>query len=82
MKGTISNLFFEQEEAENRYHHMRKRHLKEWPDDTFRIKEEYGNALSKFHKQLTVEKVTLHVSIPGRPRLPSVITRKEQSSFG
>ena len=49
----ITNHCVKEEEQESPYCKMRKQHLRDWPDDTLRIKEEgHAEALSKFQKQL------------------------------
>ena len=49
----ITNLFVKEEEQESPYCKMWKQHLRDWPDNTLRIKEEgHEEVLSKFQKQL------------------------------
>ena len=49
----IINLCAKEGEEESRYGRMRKRHLRDWPDDTFRITDDgYSETISDFRKQL------------------------------
>ena len=49
----ITNMCAKEGEEESLYGRMRKRHLRDWPDDTLRIKDDgHSNTISKFRKQL------------------------------
>ena len=49
----IINLCAKEGEEESRYGRMRKQHLRDWPDDTFRITDDgYSETISDFRKQL------------------------------
>ena len=49
----ITNLCAEVRDEESLYGRMRKRHLRDWPDDTPRIKDhEHSKSISEFRKQL------------------------------
>ena len=45
----ITNLCFKKGEMENPYGRMRRRHLRDWPDDTLRIKDDgHSKTISEF----------------------------------
>ena len=49
----IINLCAKEGEEESRYGRMRKRHLRDWHDDTFRITDDgYSETILDFRKQL------------------------------
>ena len=49
----ITNLCAKEGEEESLYARMRKRHLRDWPDDTLRIKDDgHSKSVSEFRKQL------------------------------
>ena len=49
----ITNLCAKVGEEESLYGRMRKRHLRDWPDDTLRIKDDgHSKSISEFRKQL------------------------------
>ena len=49
----ITNLCAKEGEKESVYARMRKRHLRDWPDDTLRIKDDgHSKSISEFRKQL------------------------------
>ena len=49
----ITNLCAKEGEKESLYGRMRKRHLRDWPDDTRRIKDDgHSESISEFRKQL------------------------------
>ena len=49
----ITNLCAKEGEEESPYARMRKRHLRDWPDDTLRIKDDrHSKSISEFRKQL------------------------------
>ena len=49
----ITNLCAKEGEEESLYARMRKRHLRDWPDDTRRIKDDgHSKSISEFRKQL------------------------------
>ena len=49
----IINLCAKEGEEESRYGRMRKRHLRDWPDDTFRITDDgYSETILDFREQL------------------------------
>ena len=49
----ITNLCAKEGEEESLYGRMRKRHLRDWPDDTLRIKDDgHSKSISEFQKQL------------------------------
>ena len=49
----ITNLCAKEGEEESLYARMRKRHLRDWPDDTLRIKDDgHSKSISEFRKQL------------------------------
>ena len=52
-KKAIINLCIKEGEEENQYSRMRKRHLREWPDDTWIIEEELSGCILEFQEQLT-----------------------------
>ena len=47
-KEAIINLCIKEGEEENQYSRMRKRHLREWPDDTWIIEEELSGCILEF----------------------------------
>ena len=49
----ITNLCAKEGEEESLYARMRRRHLRDWPDDTLRIKDDgHSKSISEFRKQL------------------------------
>ena len=52
-KEAIINLCIKEGEEENQYSRIRKRHLREWPDDTWIIEEELSGCILEFQEQLT-----------------------------
>ena len=49
----ITNLCAKEGEKDSLYSRMRKRHLRDWPDDTLRIKDDgHSKSISEFRKQL------------------------------
>ena len=52
-KEAIINLCIKEGEEENQYSRMRKRHIREWPDDTWIIEEELSGYILEFQEQLT-----------------------------
>ena len=49
----MTNLCAKEGEEESLYARMRKRHLRDWPDDTLRIKDDgHSKSISEFRKQL------------------------------
>ena len=52
-KEAIINLCIKEGEEENQYSRMRKRHLREWTDDTWIIEEELSGCILEFQEQLT-----------------------------
>ena len=49
----ITNLCSKEGEKESLYSRMRKRHLRDWPDNTLRIKDDgHSKSISEFRKQL------------------------------
>ena len=52
-KEAITNLCIKEGEEENQYSRMRKRHLREWPDNTWIIEEELSGCILGFQEQLT-----------------------------
>ena len=50
----ITNLYVKEDEQESPYCKMQKQHLRDWSDDTRKIKEEeHAEVLSKFQKHMT-----------------------------
>ena len=49
-KEAIINLCIKEGEEENQYSRMRKRHLREWPDDTLIIEEELSGCILEFQE--------------------------------
>ena len=52
-KDAIINLCIKEGEEESQYSRMRKRHLREWPDDTLIIEEELPGCIMEFQEQMT-----------------------------
>ena len=49
----ITNLYVKEGEKESPYGRIRKRHLRDWPDDTLRIKDDGDTeSISELQKQL------------------------------
>ena len=63
----ITNLCAKEGEPENQYCKMRKRHLRDWPDNTSRIKEEgLLEDVKEFQEQLA--QVKHRITFPFKPQ--------------
>ena len=51
-KEAIINLCIKEGEKKHQFSRMRKRHLREWPDDTWIIEEELSGCILEFQEQL------------------------------